>query len=89
MTDKELKKLSRKELLELLVIQTRKTEQLEAKVKRLEASLADRRIKIKNAGSLAEAAVQISGVLEAAQKAAELYLQNIKQHPSDGENDDV
>lgn len=79
MTDKELKKLSRKELLEMLVIQTRRTEQLEKRVSELEERLSDKTIKIENVGSLAEASLKLSGVFEAAQQAAELYLENIKK----------
>lgn len=78
LTNKELKKLSRKELLEMLVIQTRISEQLEKRVKKLEEQLEDKRIKIENAGNLAEAALKLSGVFEAAQAAAEIYLESIK-----------
>ena len=78
LTNKELKKLSRKELLEMLVIQTRISEQLEKRVKKLEEQLEDKRIKIENAGNLAEAALKLSGVFEAAQTAAEIYLESIK-----------
>ena len=79
LTDKELKKLSRKELLEMLVIQTRRTERLEKRVSELEERLSDKTIKIENVGSLAEASLKLSGVFEAAQQAAELYLENIKK----------
>lgn len=78
LTNKELKKLSRKELLEMLVIQTRISEQLEKRVTKLEEQLEDKRIKIENAGNLAEAALKLSGVFEAAQAAAEIYLESIK-----------
>lgn len=86
MTDKELKKLSRKELLELLVINTRRIESLEAKVKVLQAKLNSREIVVEKAGSLAEAALQLSGVFEAAQKAAELYLENLNNCKAYTEN---
>ena len=51
MADKELKKLNRKELLELLIIQTRKSEQLEKRVKELEEKLADKIVKIESSGN--------------------------------------
>lgn len=86
MTDKELKKLNRKELLEMLVIQTRRTEQLEQRVKELEEKLADKTIAMDDVGSLAEAALKLSGVFEAAEKAAELYLENIKIRAASKEN---
>lgn len=78
MADKELKKLNRKELLELLIIQTRKSEQLEKRVKELEEKLADKIVKIESSGNLAEAALKLSGVFEAAQKASEMYLESLK-----------
>lgn len=84
LTNKELKKLSRKELLEMLVIQTRISEQLEKRVKKLEEQLEDKRVKIENAGNLAEAALKLSGVFEAAQAAAEIYLESLKSES--GEN---
>ena len=79
MADKELKKLNRKELLELLIIQTRKSEQLEKRVKELEEKLADKIVKIESSGNLAEAALKLSGVFEAAQTAAEIYLESLKK----------
>lgn len=84
MTDKELKKLSRKELLEMLVIQTRRTEQLEKRIAELESELADKTIAIEKSGTLAEAALKLAGVFEAAEKAAELYKENLRKR-SEGE----
>jgi len=86
MTDKELKKLSRKELLEMLVIQTRRTEQLEKKINELEAKLADKTVAIESSGTLAEAALKLAGVFEAAEKAAEIYKENLRQKSEGGPN---
>lgn len=77
MTDRELKRLSRAELLELLLQQTREVERLQIKLEKAEAALRDRRIQIEKAGDLANAALQINGVMEAAQAAAAQYLKNI------------
>jgi len=79
MTEKELKRLSRAELLELLLIQTRETEQLRRKLEKAEAALADRQLRLSNAGDLAQAVLSINGVMEAAQAAAQQYLDNIIQ----------
>lgn len=79
MTEKELKKLNRAELLELLLVQTKETERLQKKLAKAEAELADRYLQIQNAGTLAQAVVQINGVMEAAQAAAQQYLDNIVQ----------
>ena len=73
----ELKKLNRTELLELLLEVTKENERLKKRLKIYEEAVQDREIAIAESGSLAEAAMKISGVLEAAQEAADLYLENI------------
>ena len=77
MTDKELKRLSRAELLELLLMQTRESEHLKMQLEEAKRELADREIRIREAGNLADATLAINGVLESAQKAAQQYLDNI------------
>ena len=78
MTEKDLKKLNRKQLLELLLQQTERAELLEAELELTKKKLADRIIKEKEAGSIAAAALSLSGIFEAAQAAADLYLESIK-----------
>ncbi len=78
MTDKELRRLSRSELLEMLIAQTEESRQLKIKLERAEAQLRDRRIAVEKAGSLAEAALQLNRVFEAADKAAQQYLENVR-----------
>ena len=41
--------------------------------------LADKRIKIKEAGSIAEASLQLTRIFEEAQKAADLYVENVRR----------
>lgn len=79
MTDKELKRLSRGELLEMLIAQASENEKLKQELEDAQAALQDRSIAIDNAGSIAEASLQLSGVFEAAQNAAEQYLANIQR----------
>ena len=79
MTDKELKHLSRGELLEMLIAQASENEKLKQELEDAQAALQDRSIAIDNAGSIAEASLQLSGVFEAAQNAAEQYLANIQR----------
>lgn len=79
MTDQELKKLRRSDLLELLIAQEKENDQLREKVAQLEARLADRKIELEKAGSIAEASMQINGVFRAAQDAAAQYLENIQR----------
>ncbi len=78
MTDKELKKLSRYELLEMLLEQSKEVQRLK-ELEKANALLEERQILIHNAGSIAQAALKLNGVFEAAQKAADQYLENIKQ----------
>ena len=78
MTDKELRKLSRSELLEMLVEQSRENDKLRAQIEQLQQQLSDRQLRIDQAGSIAEASLQINQVFEAAQQAAEQYLENIR-----------
>ena len=78
MTKKELRRMSRMELLELLLDIDRENEFLREENERLTAKQNSRRLKLEQAGSLAEAAVALSQVFEAAQAAADLYLENVR-----------
>lgn len=76
-TEKELKKLSRVQLLEMLLIQTREVENLQKKLSKAESMLSERYMNYLEAGSLAEAMLKVNGVIDAAQAAADQYLENI------------
>ena len=78
MTGKELKKLSRTELLELLLHQVEENEQLRARLEEVETKLAERAIVMERSGSMAEAAMRLSGVFDQAQQAADDYLESIR-----------
>lgn len=124
MTEKDLHKLRRQEVLQLLLVQVREAEQLQVRLSevsdqlkeeealtgrlktrldekdeqigRLKARLdqkdeqirslklcldqnqSDRKILLEQSGSIAEASLRLSGIFEAAQKAADLYLDNIR-----------
>lgn len=86
MTEKELKKLSRRELLEMLILQTRRVEELEADINELNDKLQARELSVKNADSIAEASLKISGVFEDADSAAQIYLENVKKLSGEGED---
>lgn len=79
MTDKELRKLSRAELLEMLLIQSKEVEKLHIELDEANQKLNDRKILLENSGSIAEAALKLNKVFEAAQIAADQYLENVKQ----------
>ena len=80
MTENELKKLNRAELLELLLEQERENNRLRIEIRDLKVKLEDRDINIVESGNIADAALRIHGVFEAAQAAAETYLRNIKRN---------
>lgn len=84
MTQKELKKLRRVELLEMLIEQTRRADALEDEVAELQEKLAAKELDIENAGSLADAAIKLNEVFAAADAAAQQYLLNIKRRTSEG-----
>lgn len=79
MTDQDLKKLKRADLLELLIAETKENQALRARLSEAEEKLRSRDIAIDEAGSLAEASLKLSGVMQAAQEAAGLYLENIEK----------
>ena len=78
MTDKDLRRLSRAELLDILYEQQRRYEDSLAENQALRQQLEDRTLRIASAGSIAEAAIQVNGVFEAAQAAADQYLTSVK-----------
>lgn len=78
MTDKELRRLSRRDLMEILYEQGKEIETLRDELAAKEAELEDRRIMIENSGSIAEAALKLNGVFEAAQAACEQYSLSLK-----------
>ena len=78
MTDRELQKLKRVELLQLLVEQSRELDALRRELEETKKQLADRELHMQEAGSIAEASMQLNGVFEAAQRAADQYLESIR-----------
>ena len=74
-----LKRLSRTELLEMLIGEEKRIEELERELAAAREELADKRIRIEQSGSIAEAALRLNGIFEAAQAAADQYLWNQTQ----------
>ena len=78
MTDAQLRKLKRRELLEILLEQAKEIEQLEKENSSLRHQLEDRQIHVQRAGTMAEAAFALNGVFEAADAAVSQYIENIR-----------
>lgn len=76
MTEKEFRRLSRKELLEILIDQTKEINSLRETVKNLESELNARKIMIMESGSMAEASLKLNGLFADADIAAQQYLAN-------------
>ena len=76
---KELKRLSRLDLMELLLKEVRRNKELEARNAELEEKMKSREILLGESGNIAEAALKLSGIFEAAQKAADDYVANVKR----------
>lgn len=79
MTDKELKKLSRSELLELMLEQSREIDRLQEELAETKEALQERNLKIESCGSIAEAAAEVNSLFHAAQRAADMYLLNVQR----------
>ena len=77
MTPKELKRLSRNDLLEMMLDLSKENEMLRNENKQLSTQLNARNITIENCGSLAEAALQLNGIFQAAETACAQYTENI------------
>lgn len=78
MNEQDLKKLSRADLLEVLVQQNQKIERLQRQLDVANRKLADRTIAIEQSGSLAEASLAVNGVFRAAEAACAQYTENIR-----------
>ncbi len=78
MTDKEFRKLSRSELIDIIFELQQRYETIQNENNRLKQDLEKRELNIANAGSLADAVMKINGVFEAAQAAADQYLLSVK-----------
>ena len=79
MTNKELRRLSRAELIDILFELQTQNENLTAENRELAAQLESRQLQITEAGSIAEASLQLNGVFQAAQDACAQYIENIEQ----------
>lgn len=77
MTDKELQHLRRSELLEILLAQQKQIDSLKKELAEAKEQLAERKIVLEKSGSIAEAALKLNGIFEAAQQAVDQYLYSI------------
>ncbi len=77
-TRKELRHLSRLELIDIIYELQKRNVAAEARINQLQFALNEKQLRINNAGSIAQAALDLQGVFEAAQAAADQYLVSIQ-----------
>ena len=75
----DLRKLSRRDLLEMLLELRKENDNLRRQLDRAREELASRELVVADAGNLAEAVLRLNGVFEAAQKTCDQYMENVRQ----------
>ena len=85
MTDKEFKRLSRAQLIDVIYELQIKLDELTAENKSLQGALADKRLRINQAGNIAQAVLEINECYRSAQNAADQYLAEIQAMRADTE----
>ncbi len=78
MTDKEFKRLNRSQLIDIIYQLQLKQDELIADNEKLSKELADKRLRMSKAGNIADAALEIHKVMQAAQDAATHYIEEIQ-----------
>lgn len=78
MTDNELKHLNRAELIDIIYELQKENDEKDAQMQKMQAALDEKTLRVAKAGSIAEAAISVNGVFEAAQAAAEQYLTSVR-----------
>ena len=87
MTDKEFKRLTRPQLIDIIYQLQLKEEELIAENKKLQEQLESKRIRMEQVGNIAEAALEVNNVMQAAQSAAEQYLKEIRLMREEAEDE--
>lgn len=87
MTDKEFKRLSRAQLIDIIYRLQLEMEKLNEQNKQLESELADKRLRLNSAGNIADAALEMNDCFRSAQNAADQYLNEIKAIRAETEAD--
>ena len=77
MISKELKRLSRRELVDIIYQLKKNEQEMQEEIESLKNELQDKRIRISTAGSIADAAMSVTNVFSTAQMTADLYLREI------------
>ena len=87
MTDREFKWLSRAQLIEIIYQLQLREEELIQENQKLKTELEDKRIRMQEAGNLAEAVLGVNRIMETAQHTAEQYLEEIRMMRAETETE--
>ena len=77
MISKELKQLGRRELVDIIYQLKKNEQELQEEIAALKDELEDKRIRMSNVGSIADAAMTVTNIFATAQATADLYLREI------------
>ena len=78
MTEKEIKRLNRQDLLVILAEQKERADKLEGQLLKAQEQLNERRLMQEECGSMAEAALRFHDVFRAVDEAAALFAENVR-----------
>ncbi len=79
MKNKELRRMSRRELIEIIYEMKQREIALLKKYAELEKKWEDRELRLSKIGSLAEASMAFYDIMDKAQKTADMYVNGVKQ----------
>lgn len=78
MTERQLRKASRPELLKMLQQCRQENDDLRQRLEQTQSQLQSRQLVVDQSGTLADAALKLSGIFEAAESACQYYTENIR-----------
>ena len=87
MISQDLKRLSRRELVDIIYQLKTREQELLKEIESLKTQLEDKRIRLSAAGSIADAAMYITNIFSVTQTAADLYLQEISSMKEETEKE--
>lgn len=83
MRSRDCRHYSRRELIEIIYELERREERLQRKLDKARERLRERTVRMDRAGSLAEVAAVLSGLFEAADETASMYLDGVRAQAED------
>ena len=75
----DLARLKKKDLLEIMLAQSKEIDSLRERVSELETELSNREFEFQKIGSIAEASLAVTNIFKEAEEAAWIYLEKIRR----------